>query len=177
MSDSDSEEVQQVTERQLVVYRPPVTDIVPRTWRFGDRAYCHGSFFDLRCLIDYRIVPTPQQTYQEYQLLDNIISIRRTLYNLRRSGYYPGDWDWLVSHIFEYQLFPTPWGPPRPWHTRSWRLTYRQATNPRSWQTEHYRHWYLPYTEFTATPSEQLYQCRHIVGWFDLQEDQQSEEE
>ena len=98
MSDSDSEEVQQVTDRQLVVYRPPVTAIVPRYWKFGDRAYCHpelGDYWELRRLRyhgpNYPF-PSPQQVSEEYQVLDNIINFRRILYRLRKTKEYLGGW-------------------------------------------------------------------------------------
>jgi len=39
-------------------------------------------------------------------------------------------------------------------------LTWRQASTPRYWRTQHFTHHYFPLTEFTATPSEQYYQIR-----------------
>ena len=166
MSHSDSEEVHQVTERQLVVYRPPVTTIVPRYWKFGDRAYCYpilGDCWELRrWRRHYRgePFPTPQQVAEEYQILDNIISIRRTIHKLYKTKEYRGDWTWVALSVADFassnqqhRWYSFPFEAGRP-------LTFTEATTPRSWRTQHFSHYYFPLTEFTATPSEQYYQIR-----------------
>ena len=176
MSQSDSEEVHQVTERQLVVYRPPVTDIVPRYWKFGDRAYCHpelGDFWELRRLIHWgpnHPFPSPQQVSEEYQILDNIISIRRTLHWLRKTKRYQGDWSWLVQRLSdlacpfgEHNWWPAaiPIRPP----------TFAELNTPKIWKTQHFYHYFFPATEFTATPTEQYYQIRdRDYDWWFLQQ-------
>ena len=184
MSNSDSEEVpqeQEILERQIVVYRPPVTAIVPRYWKFGDRTYCHPELDDqwaLRSTSDPDNYPflSPQEIAEEYRVLDNIISIRRALHSIYKSRYYRGDWGWATTLIAEYTSDYRTFGlvnrdpitPP----------TYSEATSVQSFSTRHFQHNIFPFREFTPTPTEQYYQIRGRCYWWHryLYEQQETED-
>ena len=174
MSNSGTEEVPQdieVTERQIVVYQPPVVQLPQETrwtiryWHFGDRGPPEDNLIFWNSPPDIRRSHTirsswgeldlsPQLISQEYKELDNIISIRKTLFE--NFSCFQG-WDQVVAHIIwiAYDIKPQKDTPPiQP--TDIW--TARNYIH--FWYSRHFRHSYIPAFEFTSTFEEQRELCR-----------------